>query len=362
MTRKIIHVDADCFFAALEMRDNPALRDRPMAVGGHPSRRGVISTCNYLARRFGVHSAMASAQALTLCPALVLVPHRMEVYQQASALMRQIFADYTDLIEPLSLDEAYLDVTDSDVCGGSASRMAEEIRARIAAAAGITVSAGVAPNKFIAKVASDWRKPDGLTVVTPAEVDEFVRCLPVSRVAGIGRVTAGRLQRIGIHTCGNLRDLSLMELDAIFGSSGARIHDLCRGIDRRPVHTSRRRKSLSVEHTFAEDLPAEQHCLQQLPELVDEMQARLQRLGAREGGSYEVVKAFIKVKFRDFTATTVERTALAPSIDDYIHLCHQAWERQLQPVRLLGVGVRFRESAGLPVTVGRVPRQMDLIG
>lgn len=361
MTRKIIHVDADCFFAALEMRDNPALRDRPMAVGGHPARRGVISTCNYLARRFGVHSAMASAQALTLCPALILVPHRFGVYQQASALMRQVFADYTGLIEPLSLDEAYLDVTDSDACGGSASRMAEEIRARIATAAGITVSAGVAPNKFVAKVASDWRKPDGLTVVRPAAVDEFVRCLPVGRVAGVGRVTAGRLQRIGIHTCGDLRALSLAELEAIFGSSGARIHDLCRGIDDRPVHTSRRRKSLSVEHTFAEDLPAGQHCLQQLPELVDEMQARLLRLGAREGGTYEVAKAFIKVKFRDFTATTVERAALAPGIDDYIHLCHQAWARQLQPVRLLGVGVRFREPV-TPVVAVSAPRQMDLIG
>ena len=188
--RKIIHCDCDSFYASVEMRDDPRLRGIPIAVGGSASRRGVIATCNYEARAYGVRSAMASAYAKKLCPELLIVPGRMSVYREVSQAIQAIFADYTPLIQPLSLDEAYLDVTDSQACRGSATLMAKEIRQRVRDTQGITVSAGVAPNKFIAKIASDWNKPDGLKVVLPDQVEDFLRDLPVSRLHGVGRKTA----------------------------------------------------------------------------------------------------------------------------------------------------------------------------
>jgi DNA polymerase-4 len=339
MPRKIIHIDADCFFAAIEMRDNPELRNRPMAVGGSPLKRGVISTCNYEARKFGVRSAMASALAMRACPSLVIVPHSMNKYREASQIMRGIFLEYTDLVEPLSLDEAFLDVSECTQLQGSATRIAEQIRARVEASLNITVSAGVAPNKFLAKVASDWQKPDGLTVVVPSAVDEFVHDLPVERIYGVGKVTAEKMRRLEIYTCGDLRRYSLFELTEAFGSFGPRLHSLCRGIDERPVRTSRRRKSLSVEHTFEQDLTSLEACLDQLPELLVKLQQRLQRLE----DDYLVVKGFVKVKFDDFTSTTLERAGTRAQLTDYRQLLEEAFERGARPVRLLGLGVRFVE-------------------
>ncbi|UCH40832.1 MAG: DNA polymerase IV, partial [Gammaproteobacteria bacterium] len=190
--RKIIHIDADCFYAAVEIRDNPSLKGKPIAVGGSASRRGVIATASYEARKFGVHSAMASATAVKRCPQLILIPGRMSVYREASKQMHEIFADYTDRIEPLSLDEAFLDVTHCPRCRGSATLIAGEIRQRIRGRIGITVSAGIAPNKFIAKIASDLNKPDGQYVVTPEQVDNFLESLPVRSIWGVGKVTAER--------------------------------------------------------------------------------------------------------------------------------------------------------------------------
>ncbi|WP_439134230.1 DNA polymerase IV [Pseudomaricurvus sp.] len=337
MTRKIIHVDADCFFAAIEMRDNPELRGRPMAVGGDPGKRGVISTCNYEARAFGVRSAMASALALRACPSLLIVPHSMEKYRQASQVMRGIFGDYTDLVEPLSLDEAFLDVTECTSHQGSATRIAEEIRSRIAEALKITVSAGVAPNKFLAKVASDWEKPDGLTVIAPEAVDDFVRDLPVERISGVGKVTAEKMHRLEIRTCGDLRRYSSFELSEAFGSFGPRLHSLSRGLDDRPVRTSRRRKSLSVERTFAQDLTSLAACQAEIPGLLVKLDERLKGLE----DDYLVVKAFVKVKFDDFTSTTLERAGMQAQHNDYHLLMEEAFDRGERPVRLLGLGVRF---------------------
>ena len=193
--RKLIHADCDCFYAAVEVRDNPDLRGRPLAVGGSPEKRGVIATCNYEARDFGVRSAMASGQALRLCPDLLIVPPRMKHYQQVSRDIHSIFSHYTDLIEPLSLDEAYLDVSGSEHCHGSATLMAKELRQKVRTDVGIIISAGVAPNKFLAKIASDWNKPDGLFVITPDQVDEFVKKLPVNKLHGVGKVTAEKLRK-----------------------------------------------------------------------------------------------------------------------------------------------------------------------
>jgi len=335
--RKIIHCDADCFFAAIEMRDEPSLAGYPIAVGGSPGKRGVISTCNYRAREFGVRSAMASGHALKLCPDLIIRPHRMVAYQEASQVMRDIFFDYTDLVEPLSMDEAFLDVTDSKRCQGSATLMAQEIRTRIEAALAITVSAGVAPNKFIAKVASDWEKPNGLTVVEPDAVASFVRKLPVGNIWGVGRVTAEKMRRLGLDTCGHLQALSMEVLAQHFGSFGASLYHLCRGHDERAVKSVRRRKSLSIEHTFDQDLLGVSECVEKLPRLMQELERRIQNLD--EG--YQPLKAFVKVKFDDFSSTTLERAGSRPRLNDFQLLLEEAVARGARPVRLLGLGVRL---------------------
>ncbi|MEH6551015.1 MAG: DNA polymerase IV [Pseudomonadales bacterium] len=345
--RKIIHCDADCFFAAIEMRDDPSLRHRPIAVGGAADRRGVIATCNYEARAFGVHSAMATATARRLCPDLLVLPHRMDKYKEASQQIREIFYDYSDLVEPLSLDEAFIDVSGIDACQGSATLMAEDIRRRVFEKVGITVSAGVAPNKFLAKVASDWNKPDGIWVITPAQVDDFVRKLPVTRLSGVGRVTAEKLHRMNIQTCGDLQTLDVYQLSERFGSFGQRLHELSYGIDQRPVKTNYRRKSLSVEHTYASDLPSVQGCLSQLPALFGKLSQRLSLLGGQPGnGGYQVYKQFVKVKFNNFQSTTMECVAKgSPGMAVFHDLCQQSFQRgQGLPVRLLGLGVRFQDA------------------
>ena len=204
-TRKIIHCDCDCFYAAVEMRDDPSLQNYPIAVGGKSDRRGVVATCNYKAREYGVRSAMPTGQALKLCPDLVVVPGTMAKYREASMKIRQIFYRYTDKVEPLSLDEAFLDVTDCTQCSGSATLIAEEIRRAIAEEVGVTASAGVASNKFLAKVASDLNKPDGQYVITPQNIAAFVQQLEVKRINGVGKVTNEKLSRLGVKTCGDLQ-------------------------------------------------------------------------------------------------------------------------------------------------------------
>ena len=352
--RKIIHCDADCFYAAIEMRDNPYLRGRPVAVGGSSERRGVISTCNYEARRYGVHSAMASGQALSLCPELILLPGNMEKYKVASATMRAIFQDYTDLVEPLSLDEAYLDVTDSKAHQGSATRIAEEIRQRIHDQLNITVSAGVAPSKFLAKIASDWKKPDGLFVIAPNQVEEFVRKLPVRKIHGVGRVTTEKMHTLGIQTCADLRRFGLERLNENFGSFGERLYQLSTGEDHRAVKPDRIRKSLSVEHTYPKDLVGAESCLQQLPDLLRQLHHRLSKLA----DDYDIKKAFVKVKFNDFHSTTLERDGTRDNIKDYQSLLTEALQRDSKPVRLLGIGVRF-DTTPEQTEVSDVP-QLDL--
>lgn len=335
--RKIIHLDADCFFAAIEMRDDPSLVNLPIAVGGRSERRGVISTCNYVARRFGVHSAMPTSHAKRLCPDLLVLPHRMDAYREASLQMRSIFYEYTDLIEPLSLDEAFLDVSDSEFHNGSATLIAQEIRARIQKEIGITVSAGIAPNKFLAKIASDWNKPNGQFVIPPAKVAAFVANLPVKKIYGVGKAMAAKLAESSIFTCGDLHKFSVFELTQRFGQMGTRLYHLSRGVDDRPVTVDRRRKSLSVENTFANDLPGLAHCLNEIPALSQQLAIRLRRVD----DDYQVVKLFVKIKFSDFSITTIERSASAVALSELQNLCSDAYERKNMPVRLLGVGVRF---------------------
>ena len=338
--RKIIHVDCDAFFAAIEMRDDPSLANRPMAVGGSADQRGVIATCSYEARAYGVRSAMASAHALKLCPDLLIVRPRREAYREASQEIHAIFRTYTDLIEPLSLDEAFLDVTGCEHFAGSATRIAQDIRRRVWQQLRITVSAGVAPNKFLAKIASDWKKPDGLFVITPAQVDEFVLGLPVTKLHGVGRVTAEKLQRMGIRTCADLRARNRLDLLRDFGSFGERLWGLAHGIDERPVEVDSRRQSVSVECTFDRDLPDLAACLERLPELLQELTRRMARLDSR----YRPGKPFVKLKFHDFTQTTLEQSGAGLELEDYADLLAVAFARGKRPVRLIGVGVRLIDS------------------
>jgi len=341
--RKIIHVDCDCFYASIEMRDDPELANRPLAVGGSADRRGVIATCNYEARAYGVRSAMSSRHALKLCPDLLIVKPRFDAYREASRDIHAIFRDYTEIIEPLSLDEAFLDVSAAEHFAGSATRIAQDIRRRIWKELRITVSAGVAPNKFLAKIASDWKKPDGLFVITPDQVADFVSTLPVSKLHGVGKVTAERLARQGIVGCADLLGWSKLALAREFGSFGERLWNLARGIDERPVQVENRRQSLSVENTYDQDLPDLAACIAQLPGLLEEMNGRLERLDK----SYRPDKPFVKVKFHDFSQTTLEQAGARRDLHSYTLLLSAAHARGAKPVRLLGVGVRLLDLRGM---------------
>lgn len=341
--RKIIHCDCDCFYAAVEMRDDPSLRNLPIAVGGRASQRGVIATCNYEARRFGVRSAMATGHALKLCPDLVLIPPSFDKYREASKQILAIYNDYTDLVEPLSLDEAYLDVTKAAQHHGSATLIAREIRARIAKEVGITASAGIAPNKFIAKIASDWNKPDGQFVVTPDQVDDFVAQLPIDKLFGVGKVTAEKFKRLGVYTCADLRTWLPTQLQQQFGRFGERLYELCRGIDVREVNPECERKSISVEETYANDVPNLAACRQQLPHLLEKLRERIQRSQAERSAN----KLFLKIRFADFSRTTVEcggsiaQSSLFSQVSRFEQLLETGFQRGQKPVRLLGVGVRL---------------------
>lgn len=338
--RKIIHCDCDCFYAAVEMRDDPSLRGRPLAVGGRPDQRGVVATCNYEARKYGVRSAMAMSQALQRCPDLIVLPPAMDKYRAASKQILAIYRDYTDLVEPLSLDEAYLDVTASTHLKGSATLIAQDIRERIAQTVGITASAGIAPNKFLAKIASDWNKPNGQFVIRPQDVDEFVAALPVDKLFGVGKVTAMKLKKLGAFTCADLRTWSIPELQRHFGKFGGSLYGLCRGIDKRTVDPSSERKSVSVEETYAQDLPDLASCARELAELIRLLEQRIKRANAERF----IRKLFVKIRFADFRRTTAECVSTHLDAPQCQRLLETAWQRGRRPVRLLGVGVRLDEE------------------
>ena len=333
--RKIIHIDMDAFYASVEQRDDPTLRGRPVAVGSAQAR-GVVAAASYEARAFGVRSAMASVTALRRCPSLVFVPPRFNVYRAVSQQIRIIFADYTDLMEPLSLDEAYLDVTE-DRCGiGSATAIAAEIRARIKADTGLTASAGVSYNKFIAKLASDQNKPDGMCVIKPAQGPAFVAALPVQRFHGVGPVTAAKMESLGILTGADLRDRSLEELIRHFGSSAGYFHRAAHGEDGRPVQPHRPLKSVGAERTFDSDLSEEADLMMAFEPVIDAAWTRIARAGA--SGRTLTLKA----KFADFRLVARSRTLAAPMSDrSMIADIGRALLRSLVPVeqgiRLLGL-------------------------
>lgn len=338
--RKIIHVDMDCFYAAIEIRDRPELASRPVAVGGSADRRGVITTANYEARKYGVHSAMATARAVRLCPDLVLVPVRMAYYAEVSRQIRAIFDRYTDQIEPLSLDEAYLDVTDVELCRGSATLIAEEIRSTIRRELNLTASAGVAPNKFLAKVASDENKPDGQCIVTPDDIERFTRRLDLKKIPGVGRVTAAKLNGDGLHVCEDVRAVGEAEMARRYGSLGRHLYQRAWGIDEREVTPHRIRKSLSVERTFAQDIPDPREAEDAFDKLFSELTERLAKYDKRPIRNQQV-----KLKFEDFRTTTIERASHVLDETLFRELIPEAWDRAPgKGIRLLGIGVTFRDD------------------
>ncbi|MCL1125227.1 DNA polymerase IV [Shewanella surugensis] len=334
--RKIIHIDMDCYFAAVEMRDFPELRGKPIAVGGRSDRRGVISTCNYEAREYGVRSAMASAYALRLCPDLILVPGRMAVYKSVSQQIQSIFRQYTDLIEPLSLDEAYLDVTDCQFSQGSATLMAAEIRDKIFVETGLTASAGVAPVKFLAKIASDLNKPNGQYVILPQMIPEFVKTLSLNKIPGVGKVTAQKLADLGLHTCGDVQGFPDAILLAKFGKFGASLLERAQGIDARGIYPHRERKSVGVETTLAKDIVTLSQCQSVMESLIPELSKRVQR----SAKDRKISKQVVKLKFNDFKQTTIEHRSDEISLTLFYILLEQALERRHdRGIRLIGISV-----------------------
>ncbi len=337
--RKIIHIDMDAFFAAIEQRDKPELRGKPVIVGGSPESRGVVSTCSYEARKFGVHSAMPTARAKRLCPNGIFLPVRMEAYRRESRIIRNIFYSYTDLVEPLSVDEAFLDVTLNNFHQPSATLAARDIQSWIYRETGLTASAGVSYNKFIAKVASDFRKPAGLTVVPPDEGQAFIDALPIEKFYGVGKVTAAKFKKMGVNNGYDLRQLSQIEIADKFGKPGLFYYEIARGIDNRPVQPERARKSLGREVTLVEDLD---DCGEML-RIIKELSGRVEVLLEKEkipGGR----TVTLKIRYEDFQIVTRsrsfehevrERDEIFGTAADLLNLT-EAGERK---VRLLGVTV-----------------------
>ena len=334
--RKIIHVDMDAFYASVEQRDDPSLRGKPVAVGG--GHRGVVAAASYEAREFGVRSAMPSVTAKRRCPDLVFVKPRFDVYKAVSEQIRGIFADYTELIEPLSLDEAYLDVSEDRRGLGTARAIAEEIRARIKAETHLTASAGVSYCKFIAKLASDQNKPDGICVIPPHKGAAFVATLPVKRFHGVGPVTAAKMERLGIHTGADLAAWSLQELEAHFGSSGSWYWRIARGIDERPVRPDRPYKSVSAERTFDSDLTDPADLRRELERVAGLAWTRIERSGVRGR------TVTLKIKYADFAMITRSKSFAAPVATlSAFEAAGQALLSATFPlprgIRLLGLGV-----------------------
>ncbi len=333
--RKIVHVDMDAFYASVEQRDNPELRGKPIAVGGSAAR-GVVAAASYEARVFGVHSAMPSVTAKRKCPELIFVPPRFDVYKAVSQQIREIFAEYTSMIEPLSLDEAYLDVTQNLKGMEIATEIATEIRARIKQVTGLNASAGISYNKFLAKMASDLNKPNGQAVITPKNGPGFVAALPVKKFHGVGPATAEKMHRLGIDTGADLKAKTLEFLVEHFGKSGPYFHGIARGIDERQVKPNRVRKSVGAEDTFSQDVHAYEPAREGLRPLIEKVWGYCE---ANEIGAKTVT---LKVKYADFTQITRSKTVVVPllaitDLEDIIGVLLAPIFPPRKGIRLLGV-------------------------
>lgn len=310
LQRKIIHIDMDAFYAAVEQRDNPQYRNKAIIVGGNPNSRGVVATCSYEARQFGVHSAMPSSHAYRLCPQAIFVKPRFSVYQETSAIIREIFSRYSDKVEPLSLDEAYLDVTDSPLFQGSATLLAKQIKAEIYKQTQLIASAGISYNKFLAKLASDYDKPDGLFLITPEQGETFIEQLSIGKFHGIGPATEQKMHQLGIFNGHDLKQVSLETLQHHFGKAAEHYFNIARGIDHRQVNSQRIRKSMGGETTFQQDLDDPQQIIEQLHTLFEQ---NLAKLKSKNQNAYTLT---IKIKFQNFVQITRGKTLSQPIKND----------------------------------------------
>ncbi|MEY4209671.1 MAG: hypothetical protein RLZ92_49 [Pseudomonadota bacterium] len=308
--RKIIHIDMDAFYAAIEQRDNPQYRNKAIIVGGYPNSRGVVATCSYEARQFGVHSAMPSSHAYRLCPQAIFVKPRFSVYQETSAIIREIFSRYSNKVEPLSLDEAYLDVTESQLFQGSATLLAKQIKAEIRKQTQLIASAGISYNKFLAKLASDYGKPDGLFLITPEQGETFIEQLSIGKFHGIGPATEQKMHQLGIFNGHDLKQVSLEILQQHFGKAAEHYFNIARGIDHRSVNSQRIRKSIGAETTFQQDLDDLQQVIAQLQTLFEQNLAKLQ---AKNQNAYTLT---IKIKYQNFVQITRGKTLSQPIKND----------------------------------------------
>jgi DNA polymerase-4 len=336
-TRKIVHVDMDAFYASVEQRDDPSLRGRPVVVAWK-GRRSVVCAASYEARRYGIHSAMPAVSAERLCPDAVFLPPDFGRYKAVSQAVREIFQRHTDAIEPLSLDEAYLDVTENKTALPTATLTAKAIRQQIREELNLTASAGVAPNKFLAKIASDWRKPDGLFVIQPHEAQTFLLTLPVGRIPGVGKVTESRMKQVGVATVGDLYAMDLPSLEQHFGRYGARLHELSRGIDHNPVISNRVRKQISAEDTFPEDISLAD-CEAHIRRLAEKVWTVSQ--SNRRRAKTVVLKLKTK-EFQSFTRSSTQAGWIA-ACEDFtaiaVSLCERVALPPKQLYRLVGVGL-----------------------
>ena len=337
--RKIIHMDMDAFYASVEQRDNPDYRGKPIVVGGSPEGRGgVVATCSYEARKFGIRSAMPSKKALQLCPHVIFIRPRFSVYKEVSQKVRAIFLRYTDLIEPLSLDEAYLDVTEDKLNIGSAIEIAKQIKQAIKDELQLTASAGVSVNKFVAKIASDMNKPDGLTFIGPSRIEQFIEELPIEKFFGVGKVTAEKMKKLYLHTGADIKKLTEAELAQHFGKVGVFYYNIARGIDNRPVEANQETKSLSAEDTFPYDLTNASEMNNQLDKLAKTVCNRLQhyRLKGRT--------ITLKIKYSDFKQVTRSKSFAEP-LDDFDTISSTsksllgATDLKDKKIRLLGINI-----------------------
>ncbi|HYH55066.1 MAG TPA: DNA polymerase IV [Anseongella sp.] len=344
MHRKIIHIDMDAFYASVEQRDHPEYRDRPLIVGGQPGGRGVVAAASYEARRFGIRSAMSSKKAVELCPDVLIVVPRFDVYKEVSRSIRDIFRRYTDIVEPLSLDEAYLDVTTDKQGIGSAIEIAERIRQAIRDELQLTASAGVSVNKFVAKIASDINKPDGLAFIGPSKIESFMANLPVEKFFGVGKVTAAKMKQMGLHTGADLKKLAEHEMVRHFGKTGKFYFKIVRGIDDREVQPYREIKSLSAEDTFARDIVDPESLRIELGKLAEKVAWRMEKHNLK-GRTLT-----LKLKFSDFRLITRSRSLPGP-FEDAAAISAAAGQLLLhadlegKAVRLLGVSISNFERA-----------------
>ncbi len=358
--RKIIHIDMDAFYASVEQRDNPAYRGKPIAVGGSPEGRGgVVATASYEARKFGIKSAMPSKRAIQLCPDVLFVKPRFPVYKEVSQKIREIFRRYTDLIEPLSLDEAYLDVTEDKQNIGSAIEIARQIKLAIHEELQLTASAGVSINKFVAKIASDLNKPDGLTFIGPSSITGFMEQLPVEKFFGVGKVTAEKMKNMGLHTGADLKKLTEEELIRHFGKTGKFYYSIVRGIDNRPVQPHRETKSMGAEDTFPFDLTATEDMNNELSKIAAIVHERLQR--------YQLKGRTItlKIKYADFRQITRNQSFPYPvdglqQIENAAYQLLAGTEPEGKPVRLLGISLSNFGEAPPPKGKYQNPNQLTL--